>query len=72
MFSPSFYLTTARGLTLARIAATPVFLFLMVRTDREESWRWSASLLLLYSFIVLSDILDGRLARKAGAPSSLW
>ena len=30
------------------------------------------SLLLLYVCIVLSDFFDGRLARKAGAPSHVW
>jgi len=30
------------------------------------------SLLLLYVCIALSDFLDGRLARKAGAPSHVW
>ena len=33
---------------------------------------WGPSLLILYVFIVLSDFLDGLLARKAGAPSLFW
>ncbi len=70
--SSSLYLTTARGLTLARLASTPLFLWLLIQTDREGADFWGISLLLLYFFIVLSDLFDGLLARKAGAPSHFW
>jgi phosphatidylglycerophosphate synthase len=70
--SSSNYLTTARGLTLARLAGTPLFIYFLVQTDREEPQFWGTSLLLLYLFIVLSDFLDGPFARKAGAPSPFW
>jgi phosphatidylglycerophosphate synthase len=66
------YLVTARGLTLARLGGIPLFLWLLVHTQRDGPQRWSMSLLLLYVGIVLSDFLDGRLARKAGAPSHGW
>lgn len=72
LFSSAFYLTTARGLTLARLTAIPLFLLLLIQTDREGPQLWGLSLLLLYSFIALSDLLDGVLARKAGAPSHFW
>jgi phosphatidylglycerophosphate synthase len=62
----------ARGLTLARLGGIPLFLWLLVHTQRDGPQRWSMSLLLLYVGIVLSDFLDGRLARKAGAPSHGW
>ena len=68
----AFYLAVARGLTLARLASIPLFLFLLVQTYRTEPQHWRISLLLLYVCIALSDFLDGRLARKAGAPSHVW
>ena len=70
--SSSFYLTTARGLTLARLASTPLFLWLLVQMDHEGGELWGTSLLLLYVFIILSDFFDGLFARKAGAPSLFW
>lgn len=72
MPSSSFYLATARGLTLLRLASIPLFLLLLVQTDREGPGLWGTSLLLLYVFIALSDLLDGPLARKAGAPDHFW
>jgi CDP-alcohol phosphatidyltransferase len=68
----TFYLTAARGLTLARLASIPLFLFLLVQTHRAGPQHWWMSLLLLYVGIALSDFLDGWLARKAGAPSQFW
>lgn len=66
------YLATARGLTLARIAAILPFLFLLEHSAREGSDHCGMSLVLLYVFIALSDLLDGALARMAGAPSQFW
>ena len=68
----ALYLAAARGLTLARLGAIPLFLWLLVHTHGDGAPRWRASLLLLYVGIALSDFLDGRLARKAGAPSHGW
>jgi len=68
----AFYLTAARGLTLARLGSIPLFLWLLVHTHRDGPQLWRMSLLLLYVCIVLSDFLDGRLARQAGAPSHGW
>lgn len=67
-----FYLMAARGLTLARLASIPLFLFLLVQTSHASLPHWRISLLLLYVGIALSDFLDGWLARKAGAPSPVW
>jgi phosphatidylglycerophosphate synthase len=67
-----FYLTAARGLTLARLASIPLFLFLLVQTSRAGPQHWRMSLLLLYVCIALSDFFDGWLARKAGAASQVW
>ncbi len=68
----SLVLAAARGLTLARLAGIPLFLWLLVITDREGPQAWGPSLLLLYFFMALSDLLDGPLARMAGSPSPLW
>jgi phosphatidylglycerophosphate synthase len=68
----AFYLAAARGLTLARLASIPLFLALLILTHREGLPLWRLCLLLLYVCIALSDVLDGRLARKAGAPSHVW
>ena len=68
----AFYLAAARGLTLARLASIPLFLFLLVQTYRAGPQHWRVGLLVLYVGVALSDFLDGWLARKAGAPSHVW
>jgi phosphatidylglycerophosphate synthase len=68
----ALYLAIARGLTLARLASIPPFLMLLVHTHHEGRALWRLSLLLVYGGIALSDVFDGRLARKAGAPSHVW
>jgi hypothetical protein len=68
----ALYLAAARGLTLARLASVPLFLVLLIHAQREGLPLWRLSLLLLYLCIALSDVLDGWLARKAGAPSHVW
>jgi phosphatidylglycerophosphate synthase len=68
----AFYLAAARGLTLARLLSIPLFLMLLIHTHREGRPLWRLSLLLLYVGIALSDVFDGMLARKAGAPSYAW
>ena len=68
----ALYLAVARGLTLARLGSTPLFLVLLIHAHREGLPLWRLSLLLLYACIALSDVLDGMLARKAGAPSHVW
>jgi phosphatidylglycerophosphate synthase len=70
--SSVIYLAMARGLTLARIAAILPFLLLLEHTAREGPDHWGMSLVSLYLLIALSDLLDGALARMAGAPSALW
>jgi phosphatidylglycerophosphate synthase len=70
----ALYLIAARGLTLARLASIPLFLFLLVQTHRAGLQPWWMGLLLVYVCIALSDFLDGWrwLARKAGAASHIW
>jgi CDP-diacylglycerol--glycerol-3-phosphate 3-phosphatidyltransferase len=67
-----FYLIAARGLTLARLASIPLFLWLLVQTHRAGPQTWWINLLLVYVCVALSDFLDGWLARKAGAASHIW
>ena len=68
----ALYLAAARGLTLARVAGIPLFLWLLIHTARAGSPLGRMCLLLLYTCIALSDVLDGMFARKAGAPSHVW
>jgi phosphatidylglycerophosphate synthase len=68
----ALYLAAARGLTLARLASIPIFLVLLTHVHREGLPLWRLSLLLLYVGVALSDVFDGMLARKAGAPSQAW
>ena len=68
----ALYLAAARGLTLARVAGIPLFLWLFIHTARAGSPLGRMCLLLLYVCIALSDVLDGMFARKAGAPSHVW
>ncbi len=62
----ALYLTAARGLTLARVAGIPLFLWLLIHTARAGSPLGRMCLLLLYTCIALSDVLDGMLARPVG------
>jgi phosphatidylglycerophosphate synthase len=68
----ALYLAAARGLTLARLASIPIFLVLLTHVHREGLPLWRLSLLIVYVGIALSDVFDGMLARKAGAPSHAW
>jgi CDP-diacylglycerol--glycerol-3-phosphate 3-phosphatidyltransferase len=65
-------LVTARVLTLGRVVLTPLFLVLLVRAAGADSRASGAGLLLLYAVIALSDVVDGRLARRAGVPTAFW
>lgn len=66
------YLALARGLTLTRLTVIIPFLFLLEQTAREGPELLGLSLVVLYLFIALSDLLDGAFARMAGAPSLFW
>lgn len=68
----TFYRVAARGLTLARLVSIPPFLAVLVQTQDAQAPPTGLSLLVLYLGIALSDVFDGYLARKAGAPSHSW
>lgn len=67
-----WYLVAARALTLARLVSIAPFLLLFMHTSPAAPLPWRLSLLLLYVCIALSDVFDGRCARKAGAASHVW
>jgi CDP-diacylglycerol--glycerol-3-phosphate 3-phosphatidyltransferase len=63
-FGPGALLTPANLLTLARIAGTPVFLWALVR-DPIGWATWTA-----WFILCVTDVFDGRLARKHGVTRS--
>ena len=62
----------ARGLTLARIFAIPPFVWALLRIDSAPDGHWRALLIAVYVYAILSDLIDGPLARRAGAKSYFW
>ena len=54
-------MNTPNKLTLLRIAATPVFLFFLLATGIPHSYLIAAA---LFAAAALTDMIDGRLARK--------
>lgn len=62
----------ARSLTLMRLLAAPAFAWALLRLDSAPDGRWRALLAAAYAYAVLSDLLDGPLARRAGARSYFW
>ena len=68
----SFFRLVACGLTLGRFAATLPFLYMLAKTVEEPSAHRALGLGLFYLVIAVSDLLDGFLARKAGAASHRW
>ncbi len=62
----------ARGLTLARILAIPPFVWALLRIDSAPDGLWRVLLIGAYVYAILSDLIDGPLARRAGAKSYFW
>ena len=62
----------ARGLTLARFLAIPLFVWALLHLDSAPDPRWRVLLIAAYVYAVLSDLVDGPLARRAGAKSYFW
>ena len=62
----------ARALTLARILATPLFVWALLRVAHTPEERWRFLLIAAYACVILSDLTDGPLARCAGARSYRW
>ncbi len=62
----------ARGLTLARFLAIPIVVWTLLRIDSAPDLMWRVLLIAAYAYAVLSDLIDGPLARRAGARSYFW
>ena len=62
----------ARGLTLARILAIPPFVWALLHLDSAPDLGWRVLLIGAYVYAILSDLVDGPLARRAGAKSYFW
>lgn len=61
----SVYFRIANALTLTRLLATPLVVWLLVEAHRDESRApWALALII---FLQATDLLDGFLARRAGA-----
>ena len=58
-----FLLRVANGLTLGRLLATPLLIYLLLRTRDDAVYNWWA--LGLIFVLQTSDVLDGYLARQA-------
>ncbi|MCK6553505.1 CDP-alcohol phosphatidyltransferase family protein [Candidatus Binatia bacterium] len=63
---PASALTLANALTALRVALTPVFVFLVV--GDAEAW-WGGLAVPVFALVAASDVVDGRLARRAGTAS---
>jgi CDP-diacylglycerol--glycerol-3-phosphate 3-phosphatidyltransferase len=63
-FGPTALATPANAITLARVVALPILVLLIVGTDTE----WQA--LALWFVLAVSDLVDGKLARRQGATRS--
>lgn len=62
-----------RGLTLLRLPATLAFAWALLRLESAPpAPGWRVLLIASYAYAVLSDLLDGPLARRAGARSYFW
>lgn len=59
-------LKVANSLTMLRLLATPILVYLLLNTDRFRSYDWYA--LGLIAVLQATDILDGYLARQAKGP----
>ncbi len=56
-------LTTANGLTFARLVAVPVLAWLQFGPEKNETpFRWAA--FVVFVFAAISDLIDGKLARR--------
>ena len=67
VFGPTALATPANLVTVARIAASPVFIWMIVRTDEA---RWST--FAVGFAIAMTDYLDGWLARRWWLTSIEW
>jgi phosphatidylglycerophosphate synthase len=62
----------ARSLTVLRLLAVAPFVWLFVAAAESADARAAAALAGFYVAVALSDLIDGKLARLAGAASPRW
>ena len=62
----------ARGLTIMRIFAIPLFVWALLRIDSAPDAGWRILRIGAYAYAIFSDLLDGPLARRAGARTYFW
>jgi len=62
----------ARTLTVARAVAIVPFIGLLLAAARGGSLATRCALVLCYGGVALSDFMDGKLARRAGAANPWW
>jgi CDP-diacylglycerol--glycerol-3-phosphate 3-phosphatidyltransferase len=60
----AYWLNVPNGLTALRMLLVPVFAWVLLSHPHEDSWRWMAAL--IFVFASITDIVDGKVARKYG------
>jgi len=58
------WVNVPNGLTALRMVLVPVFAWVLLSHPHDESWRWMAALIFVIASI--TDIVDGKVARKYG------
>jgi len=58
------WVNVPNGLTALRMVLVPVFAWVLLSHPHNDSWRWMAAL--IFVFASITDIIDGRVARKYG------
>ena len=58
------WVNVPNGLTALRMVLVPVFAWVLLSHPHNDSWRWMAAL--IFVFASITDIVDGRVARKYG------
>ena len=58
------WLNVPNGLTALRMLLVPVFAWVLLSHPHDDSWRWMAAL--VFVFASITDIVDGKVARKYG------
>ena len=58
------WVNAPNGLTALRMVLVPVFAWVLLSHPHDDSWRWMAALIFVIASI--TDIVDGKVARKYG------
>lgn len=58
------WVNVPNGLTALRMLLVPVFAWVLLSHPHDDSWRWMAALIFIIASI--TDIVDGKVARKYG------